>query len=122
MSALVFSRSAPREGWGRAPVRFAAAARAFASVSETSTSSARSACFSIAAKWFAAMRPQPTNAKRTFRSRIGGAKWRIPASSGLDDILLRLQELAARIDDEARVGLDHRVVETVVVGREHHAV
>ena len=34
------------------------------------TSSQRSACFSMAPKWLAAMRPQPTRAKRSLRSVI----------------------------------------------------
>ena len=42
------------------------------STSHTPTSSARSACFSMASKWLAEMRPQPTSANRMRRSVTKG--------------------------------------------------
>src|SRR5258708_4395133 len=119
MSALVAASIFVTESWPRAPVCFTAFASAAASVSQTSTSSARSACLAMAAKWLAAMRPHPASAKRILRPLIGGAYWRM---SGLDDVVRGLEVLAARIDDELGVLADHFVVEPGVIGREQHAV
>ena len=57
--------------WPCAPVRAMAPASAAASMSQTSTSSERAACWVIASKWLAAIRPQPTKANLTLRSMIG---------------------------------------------------
>ena len=51
------------------------------SLSHTATSSACSAWRRTASKWFCAMRPQPTRAKRSLRSMMGGA-WDVHGGAG----------------------------------------